>query len=80
MSIFVNYEGIKGESSDANHKDWMDVKSCSFDIERAITSATSTQGDRESSNAEIKDIIITRYTDSEHLRSSSNLFVAAVKT
>lgn len=64
MSIFVKYDGIQGESSDSNHKGWMDVKSCNFDISRAITSATSTKGDRESSNAEIDDIIITRYTDS----------------
>lgn len=64
MSIFVNYDGVKGESSDADHKDWMDVESCNFDIERAITSSTSTKGDRESSNVEIKDLIITRHTDS----------------
>lgn len=64
MSIFVNYDGVKGESSDSGHKDWMDVESCNFDIERAITSATSTKGDRESSNAEIKDLILTRHTDS----------------
>ena len=64
MSIFVNYDGIKGECSDNNHKGWMDVETCSFDIARAITSATSTKGDRESSNAEINNIAITRYTDS----------------
>ena len=64
MSIFVNYDGIKGECSDPAHQEWMDVETCNFDAERAITSATSTRGDRESANAEINDFIITRYTDS----------------
>lgn len=31
MSIFVNYDGIKGECSDPAHKDWMDVETCNFD-------------------------------------------------
>lgn len=64
MSIFLNYEGIKGESSDSNHKDWVDITGWTFDIERAITSATSTRGDRESSNAEIGDLLLTKHTDS----------------
>ncbi|MBX2807690.1 MAG: type VI secretion system tube protein Hcp [Cellvibrionaceae bacterium] len=64
MSIFVNYEGIKGESSDSGHKEWMDVESISWGVSRNITSATSTQGDRESSNAVINDLQITRFMDS----------------
>lgn len=64
MSIFINYDGIKGESSDAGHKDWMDVTDLKFGTGRSITSATSTQGDRESSNAQITDLIIARHTDS----------------
>ena len=42
MSIFVNYEGIKGESSDSGHKQWMDVDSISWGVGRQITSSTST--------------------------------------
>lgn len=64
MSIFVNYEGIKGESSDAGHKQWMDVEEISWGVGRNITSSTSTQGDRESSNAVISDLSITRFMDS----------------
>lgn len=64
MSIFLNYEGIKGESSDSNHKDWIDITAWKFDVQRAITSATSTQGDRESSNATIGDILLSKHTDS----------------
>lgn len=69
MSIFLNYEGIKGESSDSNHKDWVDVDSWSWGVQRKITSASSTQGDRESSNAVVSDLTITKKMD-----SSSNKF------
>lgn len=64
MSIFVNYDGIKGEASDAGHKQWMDVESVNWGVSRNITSSTSTQGDRESSNAVIQDLQLVRLMDS----------------
>jgi len=64
MSVFLNIESIKGESSDANHKDWIDVESWRWGTERKITSSTSTQGDRESSNAEVSSLHITKRIDS----------------
>lgn len=64
MSIFVNYEGITGESSDSGHKGWMDVESIAWGVGRQITSNSSTAGDRESSNAVISDLQIVRYMDS----------------
>ncbi|PCH60535.1 MAG: hypothetical protein COC05_04200 [Gammaproteobacteria bacterium] len=64
MSIFMNYEGIKGESSDQGHQDWIDIDSWQFGVERKMTSNSSTQGDRESSNAEISALRVTKKMDS----------------
>ena len=64
MSIFMQYDGIVGESSDSGHKSWMDVESISWGVGRQINSPTSTQGDRESSNAVISDLQVTRFMDS----------------
>lgn len=64
MSVFVKYEGIKGESSDSGHEGWMDVESISWGVGRQINSNSSTQGDRESSNAVISDLQVTRFMDS----------------
>jgi len=64
MSVFVKYEGIDGESSDSGHAGWMDVEAISWGVGRQINSNSSTQGDRESSNAVITDLQITRYMDS----------------
>ncbi|MBX2809253.1 MAG: type VI secretion system tube protein Hcp [Cellvibrionaceae bacterium] len=63
MSIFLNYDGITGECSDANHKGWIDVERIKWGTSRNITSSTSTQGDRESSNAIITDLSFIKLMD-----------------
>lgn len=60
----MQVEGVKGESSDLNHKGWLDIVTLSWNVNRKITSSTSTANDRESSNAEISDLTFTRYMDS----------------
>jgi len=64
MSVFLEIEGIKGESSDQGHKDWIDLESWGWEVERGMTSASSTRGDRESSNAKISSLIATKRIDS----------------
>ena len=64
MSVFMNYEGVNGESSDKGHEDWIDLTGWEWDIKRNITSATSTRGDRESANAVINDLKVTKKMDS----------------
>ncbi|MBX2809399.1 MAG: type VI secretion system tube protein Hcp [Cellvibrionaceae bacterium] len=71
MSIFVKYGDIKGESSDDNHKEWIDAEELDWGVSRQITSNTSTQGDRESSNATISDLTLTKFMD----KSTARLFI-----
>ena len=73
MSSFVNIEGIIGEVSDANHKGWININRWRFGTHRKISSHTSTQGDRESANATITDLTITRFMD----KASPKLFIEA---
>ncbi len=49
----------------------MDVETVAWGVGRQITSSTSTQGDRESSNAVVSDLQITRFMDS----STPKLFI-----
>lgn len=64
MSVFMKYDGIDGESSDKGHDKWIDVENWSWGVTRQITSATSTQSDRESTNAKITDLNIQKRMDS----------------
>lgn len=73
MSIFLKWAGIEGEVSDPSHQGWLDIDDLSWGVQRAITSAPSTRKDRESANAEITDLTITRRMD----KASPSLFMAA---
>lgn len=64
MSIFMQFEGIKGEVSDKGHKAWLDVANIEWAVERRITAKSSTRHDRESANAEISSLILFRRMDS----------------
>lgn len=63
MSIFMKVDGINGETSDSNYKNWLDIESISWNTNRKITSNTSTQDDRESANAEISSLFVKKYMD-----------------
>ena len=73
MSIFFKREGIVGESSDSNHKNWVDIEDLEWGVSRQITSSTSTQGDRESSNAIISDLKLSKFMD----KSTPKFFIEA---
>ncbi len=73
MSTFLQFEGIQGETSDSNHKGWIDLLTWQWGVGRNITSNTSTQGDRESTNATISDLTITRRMD----KATPQLFIEA---
>ncbi len=38
MSIFMLYDGVKGECSDPAHKEWQDIENISWGVSRKITS------------------------------------------
>jgi len=73
MSIFAYIEGIQGDSSDPAHKGWIDIRSISWGVGRNVTSSTSTQGDRESSNAIITDLTFKKFMD----KATAKLFLEA---
>lgn len=64
MSILMRYEGIPGQTSDKFHKKWINISDLQWGVSRRITSHTGTRDDRESANAEITDLTLTRCMDS----------------
>ncbi|MGH1440338.1 MAG: Hcp family type VI secretion system effector [Cellvibrionaceae bacterium] len=73
MSAFLFIEGVTGEVSDPRYKGWIDISRWKWDVSRNITSSTSTQGDRESANAVIGGLNITRFMD----KATAKLFIEA---
>ncbi|MBI3900019.1 MAG: type VI secretion system tube protein Hcp [Gammaproteobacteria bacterium] len=64
QGLLDKLENVQGESADKGHEKWLDLEFWRFSTRRKITSATSTRGDRESSNTVITDLYITRRMDS----------------
>lgn len=62
-SIFLEHPTIKGWTSDKNHQGCIDIEDIRWGVNRQITSSTSTRGDRESSNAVISDLSLTKWMD-----------------
>ena len=73
MSIFMKYGDIEGEVSDSWHAGWIDVDDITWGVRRRITSKPSTRQDRESANAEVSDLTLTRRMD----QASPALFLRA---
>ncbi|MCH8504960.1 MAG: type VI secretion system tube protein Hcp [Ectothiorhodospiraceae bacterium] len=72
MSIFMKIDGIDaGSAADQGFAGWIPLTELEFGTSRKITSASSTGGDRESANATITDLELTRLMD----RSTPALFI-----
>ena len=64
MSIFMDYDGIPGgQTADKHNHGLIDVDDIAWNVRRRITSHTSTRHDRESANAVIGDLTLTRRMD-----------------
>lgn len=72
-NIFLFHSDAEGESTDSGHNGWIDVNYVKWGNTRRITSNTSTQGDRESSNTIISDLTIFRQAD----KATPKLFLLA---
>jgi type VI secretion system secreted protein Hcp len=63
MGIYLQYQGIDGNSIDQKHKDWIDCQSCSFSITRDIRLSVGTGVSRESTTPNIGDFHLTKQWD-----------------
>lgn len=62
-NTYLDYEGIKGESTAEQYKDMVTVLSMDFNVHREISSYTGTSMDREASATRLGDITISKLQD-----------------
>jgi type VI secretion system secreted protein Hcp len=74
MAIYMNYDGIPGEATQADHQNWIDIGSFQFGIGRAISHGIGSTANREASEPSISEITVTKTMDS----SSPKLFTESV--
>jgi len=63
-NTYLDYEGIKGETTAEEYADLITVLSVDWNVSRELTSYTGTAQDREASAARLGDVTITKLQDS----------------
>jgi len=72
-NTYLDYQGIKGETTAEQFKDKITVLSMDWNVHRELTSFTGTAQDREASAARLGDVTITKLQD----KASPDLFKEA---
>ena len=63
IDVYLHIDGIKGESTDDKHKDWIECKSVSWSVEQPKSATASTGGGHTAERCEHKDIVISKLAD-----------------
>jgi type VI secretion system secreted protein Hcp len=61
--FYVKIDGIKGESTDADHKEWIEVLSFNHGITQPASATKASAGGGTTARAEHQDYSITKYVD-----------------
>lgn len=63
IDVYLQIDGIKGESMDDRHKDWIECSSVHWSIMQPKSATTSTGGGHTAERAELDDILFSKITD-----------------
>jgi len=61
--VYVQIEGIKGESQDDKHKDWIEVAGIHWSVHQPRSATASTAGGHTAERAELSDISFSKLAD-----------------
>lgn len=63
IDVYLYIEGIKGESADDRHKDWIECKSVNWGVEQPKSATASTGGGHTAERCEHRDIVVSKLAD-----------------
>lgn len=63
IDVYLQIDGIKGESTDTAHKDWIECKSVQWEVLQPKSATASTGGGHTAERCEHKDIIVSKLAD-----------------
>ena len=64
MAIYVEWDGIKGNTTADGYKDQITVLSCNFGVSRGITMEAGSMSNREATRPSLSEISISKISDS----------------
>jgi type VI secretion system secreted protein Hcp len=63
IDVYLQIDGIKGESADDKHKDWIECKSVNWEVLQPKSATASTGGGHTAERCEHKEIEISKLAD-----------------
>lgn len=63
IDVYLQIDGIKGESQDDKHRDWIECQSVHWGIHQPKSATASTAGGHTAERAELKDVTFTKMAD-----------------
>lgn len=63
IDVYLQIEGIKGESQDDKHKDWIEVTGVHWGVHQPKSATASTGGGHTAERAELSDISFSKISD-----------------
>lgn len=63
IDVYLQIDGIKGESMDDKHKDWIEVSGVHWGVHQPRSATASTGGGHTSERANLTDISLTKVAD-----------------
>ena len=63
IDVYLQIEGIKGESTDDRHKDWIECLSVQFGVSQPRSATASTGGGHTAERCEHQDIALSKLAD-----------------
>jgi type VI secretion system secreted protein Hcp len=63
IDVYLQIDGIKGESSDDKHKDWIECKSVSWGVKQPKSATASTGGGHTAERCEHQEVVIEKMAD-----------------
>ncbi|MFZ6747639.1 Hcp family type VI secretion system effector [Undibacterium sp. Ren11W] len=63
IDVYLQIDGIKGESTDSTHKDWIECNSVSWEVLQPKSATSSNGGGHTAERCEHKDIVLHKLCD-----------------
>jgi type VI secretion system secreted protein Hcp len=63
IDVYLKIDGIKGESQDDKHKDWIECESVSWGLHQPRSATSSTGGGHTAERVEIEEITFSKLAD-----------------
>lgn len=63
IDVYLQIDGIKGESQDSTHQDWIEVGSAQWGVAQPVINAGSATGGRTSGRSEYHTLSLSKFAD-----------------